>query len=102
MYAAHLRHDVASNLVRLFRATQLFLAICTVLYFSLSTDLMCQDVLIPWHRPAPASSAGESEGGAGAGGRDTTTTCTSEEDVTHYHAYTQVGIIDTLDICRYL
>ena len=44
------------------------------------------------------SEAGESEGGAGAGGRDTTTTCTSEEDVTHYHAYTQV---DTLDICRY-
>ena len=72
----------------------LFVLYCTSLYL-----LTCvQDVLIPWHRPAPASSAGESEGGAGAGGRDTTTTCTSEEDVTHYHAYTQV---DTVDICRY-
>ena len=101
MYAAHLRHDVASNLVRLFRATQLFLAICTVLYCTSLYQLTscAQDVLIPWHRPAPASSAGESEGGAGAGGRDTTTTCTSEEDVTHYHAYTQVDIVD---ICRYL
>ena len=77
----------------------LFVLYCTSLH---PTDLMCQDVLIPWHRPAPASSAGESEGGAGAGGRDTTTTCTSEEDVTHYHAYTQVDTVDTLDICRYL
>ena len=44
-----------------------------------------QDVLIPWHRPAPASSADEKTGVG-----DTTTTCTSEDDVTHYHAYTQV------------
>ena len=98
MYAAHLRPDVASNLVRNFNATQLFLdRICIVLLSTLLTSC-AQDVLIPWHRPAPASSAGESEGGAGAGGRDTTTTCTSEEDVTHYHAYTQV---DTVNICIY-
>ena len=47
-----------------------------------------QDVLIPWHRPAQPSSAEEN--------RDTTTTtCTSEEDVTHYHAYTQTGTSDS-------
>ena len=42
-----------------------------------------QDVLIPWHRPVPASSGEERERGT------TTTTATSEDDVTHYHAYTQ-------------
>ena len=49
-----------------------------------------QDVLIPWHRPAPPSSAEEN--------RDTTTTtttCTSEDDVTHSHAYTQTGTSDS-------
>ena len=47
-----------------------------------------QDVLVPWHRPAPPSSAEEN--------RDaTTTTCTSEDDVTHYHAYTQTATSDS-------
>jgi hypothetical protein len=49
-----------------------------------------QDVLIPWHRPGPPSSADE-KGGSSAVGDTTTTTCTSEDDVTHYHAYTQTG-----------
>ena len=50
-----------------------------------------QDVLIPWHRPPPPSSGDEKPGD-----RDTTTTtCTSEDDVTHYHAYTQTCTSDS-------
>ena len=37
----------------------------------------------------PTPSADEKAGSSAVG--DTTTTCTSEDDVTHYHAYTQTG-----------
>ena len=54
-----------------------------------------QDVLIPWHKPAPTSSADETRDET-RGDRDTTTTtCTSEDDVTHYHAYTQTATSDS-------
>ena len=60
-------------------------------FILLNIDLWYQDVLIPWHKPAPSSSADEK-----TGDRDTTTTtCTSEDDVTHYHAYTQTGTSDS-------
>ena len=45
--------------------------------------------MIPWHRPNNMSC--EEKPGGSAVGDTTTTTCTSEDDVTHYHAYTQTG-----------
>ena len=71
---------------------------CPIFFFFsktyLETDYLLdlfKDVLIPWHRPAPGSSDPDDKHGSSAVGDTTTTTCTSEDDVTHYHAYTQTG-----------
>jgi SAM-dependent methyltransferase len=47
-----------------------------------------QDVLIPWHRPPTGSCNGSQEVGVAM---VPSTTATSDDDVTHYHAYTQTS-----------
>ena len=69
MYAAHLRPDVASNLVRNFNATQLFLdRICIVLLSTLLTDLMCPGRVDPVAPARPRLQRGGERGRGGGGG----------------------------------
>ena len=54
-----------------------------------------QDVLLPWHKPpSRVGSINETGGGSGAAGLYSTGTATSDDDVTHYHAYTQTSDSD--------
>ena len=55
-----------------------------------------QDVLLPWHKP-PSRVGSINETGSGlamASGGLHSTTATSDDDVTHYHAYTQTSDSD--------
>lgn len=58
-----------------------------------------QDVLIPWNRPVHSSSEDKTSSSIERDLNSTTTT--SDDEATHYHAYTQTSDSDSFPSLRY-
>lgn len=56
-----------------------------------------QDILVPWRTPDRSSSEEKADVGGNEHESIATTTTTSDEDVTHYHAYSQTSESDSCD-----
>lgn len=58
-----------------------------------------QDILVPWRTPDRSSSEEKADVGGNEHESIATTTTTSDEDVTHYHAYSQTSESDSCYSC---